>query len=383
MTNGQPSTKKISVEKLEFDRHNPRLVSQELNLQKASDETVLAALVSEADIGELVSSIVSNTYLDIEPVIVTKQGVLREGNYRVLEGNRRLSAIRFIQNPALARRCKLSMPTDISQEVLDSIKEITVYEVDDENEARAFIGFKHINGAHRWGAYAKAKFIVDWYLKEQESEITIDDIARQLGDNNQMIRSLIGGMLVLTQAENLGLFETSDRSKSGAFGFSHLYTALGRIEYREFLGLEKNWSHSPSENPVAPSHYKNLKEVLTYIYGSKKDEQESLIKSQNPDLKHLGEVLANPVSLSVIRATGDFSLAREEIGPAENIFQDALIIAHQKVQDALKRVSKFSPEQHRNLVKYTQEMLDNVEVIKLTMDRKIAKEQGNADSKNE
>jgi hypothetical protein len=364
----------VKTEQLEFDRHNPRLVEVE-GLETATDKVIMAALVAEADIGELVASIVANTYMDIEPLIVTQKGTQQIGNYRVLEGNRRLSAIRFIQNPALARDCRLSIPKYISDDVLDSLKKVTAYLVDDEEEARAFIGFKHINGPHRWDSYAKARFISGWYLKEIDNGITIEDIASKLGDNNQTVRSLIAGMLVLKQAEDEELFQITDRSKRGPFGFSHLYTALGRIEYRDFLGLKKEWKQQPLPYPVPSSHSEKLKEVLQYLYGSKKDGVQSVIKSQNPDLKHLGQVIANPIARNVLLITRDLEVAREEVGDASDIFQDALIIAHTRVQEVMKKISKFSPNQG-NLLTIAIEMAENANNIHTLMKMKVSKNKG-------
>ncbi len=372
-TTAVPKSFLVETKQLEFDRHNPRLVEVD-GLETASDKIIMAALVAEADIGELVASIVANTYMDIEPLIVTQKGTQKTGHYRVLEGNRRLSAIRFLQNPALARDCRLSIPKDISNEVLNSLNTVTAYLVDDEEGARAFIGFKHINGPHRWDSYAKARFISDWYLKEID-KITIDDIANKLGDNNQTVRSLIAGMLVLKQAEDEELFQINDRSKRGPFGFSHLYTALGRIEYRDFLGLKKDWNQRPLQNPVPSSHKEKLKEVLQYLYGSKKDDIQSVIKSQNPDLKHLGQVIANPIARNILFTTKDLEAAREEVGNASDIFQDALIIAHTRVQEVMKKISKFSANQD-NLLSIAMEMAENANNIHTLMEIKISKSKG-------
>ena len=168
-------------------------------------------------------------------------------------------------------------------------------------KAQAFIGFKHINGPYRWGAYAKARFVADWYKKDKSTGLTIDSIAKQLGDSIDTIRAYIGAVLVLEQAEEERLFDIKDRYNTGRFAFSHLYTALGRKEYQEFLGLDKGWNQTPDEQPIDDKKIPQLKEVLTYFYGSKQDNQPSLIKSQNPDLKELGKVLVHPVALEKIR----------------------------------------------------------------------------------
>ena len=354
---------------LEFDRSNPRLVEMD-DLKDASDSKIMCALVEHADIGELTESIAANTYLNIEPLIVIRKGTRKKGNYRVLEGNRRLAAIRFLQYPEIARECRLSLPKELTRKVLDSLHEVTVYEVEKEEDSQSFIAFKHINGAHRWDAYAKACYMTDWYLREYEGGVTIEDIANKIGDKNQFVRSIVSGMLVLKQAEDNELFAIGDRKKPGKFGFSHLYTALGRIEYRNFLGLKKEWNQRPCPDPVDKENLQKLQETLHFLYGSKKDNVESVIRSQNPDLKRLGQVLTHPIALDILRTTGSLDQAEEEVRPAEDVFHDALIIAYSKVQDAMKQVSKYSPDKSVGLVGIAEQLSEMAGNILLVMKNK-------------
>lgn len=365
----------VDTNLLEFDCHNPRLVLTNGPTQ-ATEAEIIKALIREADIGELIESIAANSYMDIEPLIVTKKNVQKPENYRVLEGNRRLSAIRLLQNPTLARECRLSLPKDIPQKVYDSLRQVTVYLVKEDIESRAFIGFKHINGAHRWDSYAKARFLTEWYLSEIEKGITVEAIAKQLGDNNQTVRNLIAGMLVLQQAEDKELFEISDRTKVGKFGFSHLYTALSRIEYRHFLGLEKGWDQQPIKMPVPANNENNLQEVLRYIYGSKQAAIQSVIESQNPDIKNLGKVLYIPAALETLRATCSLKIAYEEVLPASDVFRDTLIIANTRVQELLGKSSKFSADDGDTLLPIAKTMLENADNIVNLMERKISRHKG-------
>ena len=139
-------------------------------------------------------------------------------------------------------------------------------------------------------------------------------------------------MLVLKQAERNEIFDISDRKKTGPFGFSHFYIALGRVEYRRFLGLEKEWNRHPVIDPVDEEHISELQEILRYLYGSKKDNIDSVIKSQNPDVKNLGTVIDNQVAVDILRATNELNSALDEARPPGDIFQDALLIAYNKVQ---------------------------------------------------
>ena len=293
------------------------------------------------------------------------------GPFRVLEGNRRLASIKLILDPDLAKRCRISLPTGISKEVRGSLKTVTVWRVNHESDAKAFIGFKHINGPHRWDAYAKARFVADWYKKEMANGLSIDAIARQLGDDNDTIRAYIGGILVLDQADNSKLFNISDRYNKGKFAFSHLYTALGRTEYQEFLGLGAGWNRNPIVAPVPRKNEDKLKEVLRYIYGSKQDSTAPLVRSQNPDLKQVGEVIAHPVALEKIRAGATLALAYNEVRSPYEVFSEALGQAHLKLTQAVEALPKYTGD--ASLVPIAIEIVDLADTLITIMKKKTKK----------
>jgi hypothetical protein len=260
-------------------------------------------------LSEVVESIAANGYIDIEPIIAQKVG----NRWRVLEGNRRLAAIRILQNPALAKGTGISVP-DISAAHRATLDEVTVYAVSGPEQAREYIGFKHINGPHKWDAIAKARFAADWYHNEKDSGLTIDKIARRLGDGHDTVVRLVNGMFVLDQAAKSKVYDIKDRYPGKRFAFSHLYTALTRPGYREFLGLPDEWRvDDPKPNPVPKKYLDNLRQVLTWFYGSKSDDVKPVIESQNPDLKNLSAVLASPRARAVMLTRNDLREAYAQV----------------------------------------------------------------------
>ncbi|WP_274025572.1 ParB/Srx family N-terminal domain-containing protein [Vibrio parahaemolyticus] len=287
----------ISPEHLVLDATNPRLF---IEATKSDQESLIKSLANTADLKELIQSITENGYLSIEPLIITDH---EDGkHFVVLEGNRRLAAIRLLQDRELAKTCRISTPEKLSKEVEDSLKEIAVYRVAEVSDARSLIGFKHVNGPHKWESYAKAQFAYKWYVDEKDNGLTIDDIAAKLGDNNNTVRSLVSAMFVLEQAKTSKTYDINSDRTAPKFAYSHFYTALNRTEYKEFLGLDKNWSLDPEQNPISEDKLDKLKDVLVGLYGSKADKRPPVITSQNPDLKHFGEVLSNQESYDVFKS---------------------------------------------------------------------------------
>ena len=330
-------TGKVPTELLDFDPSNPRLVED--GVARPTDQQIIVALSDIADLSEVVESVAANGYIDIEPLIAQPIG----NRWRVLEGNRRLAAIRILQNPSLAKGTGISVP-DITPENLKTLQQVTIYRVDSPEQAREYIGFKHINGPHRWDAIAKAKFAAEWYRKEKSSGLTIEKIARRLGDGHDTVVRLVNGMFILDQAAKTKTYDIKDRYPGKRFAFSHLYTALTRPGYREFLGLPEEWrDDDPTPDPVPQKNLPNLNLVLTWLYGSKSDEIKPVIDSQNPDLKNLGAVLANPQARTIMMLRHNLREAYAQVERKGARFESALVNAKQEVELAMGQISGYDP----------------------------------------
>lgn len=324
-------TTKISVDWLKLDRENPRLVGISA---RATDESLIAQLYRGEELGELLQSISANGYLDIEPLIVWLDPA--DDKLTVLEGNRRLAAIRLFREPALADaiakndRIKIGVP-QISKAVESSLAEVSVYRVPDRDAARSLIGFKHINGAAKWESYAKAKFAAGWY---NSGNVSLEEISEKIGDRHDTIKRMVAAIYVLDQAEREGFFSLTDR-KITKFNFSHLYTALSRSTYMTYLGLETAWSrYDPKPDPVPADKMDRLREVLVWIYGSKEDNKEPVVQSQNPDIKNLGETLASAEGLHILRAGGTLAEAHASTRAADETLSASLIRARSVLREA-------------------------------------------------
>lgn len=136
------TTTKVPLDSLRLDRSNPRLVG---GAGRLTDESIIARLYGAADLDELLQSISANGYLDVEPLIVMRGS--GGGDLVVLEGNRRLAALRLLREPDLAdriessERIRISVPP-VDSSVRDTFDPVSAYHVASREDARAFIGFK-------------------------------------------------------------------------------------------------------------------------------------------------------------------------------------------------------------------------------------------------
>jgi hypothetical protein len=365
-------TTKVPVEWLELDHNNPRLVDGD---QKISDEAVIAQLYRKEELGELLQSISSNGYLDIEPLVV----ILNQDSKRltILEGNRRFAAIRLFREPDLVakiaktQRLPIALPS-MADAFKPTLDKISVYRVADRQAARAFIGFKHINGPAKWDSYAKARFAAEWY---RAGGVSLVEISEKIGDKHDTIKRMVTAIYVLEQAERAGLFSIEDR-QAGRFNFSHLYTALSRTQYMDYLGLSTAWARfDPAENPISADKLPQLKEVLTWIYGSKQDGVMPIVQTQNPDIKRLGAALTNTEGLHVLKAGGSLDDAFDSTQTADTKFSNALVRARASLREA-SASSRGYDGKDESLLGIAEDVHETAETIFERMKKKVKAEKG-------
>ena len=365
------TTTKVPVEQLRLDRGNPRLAGE---AAEATDEWIIARLYRSAELDELLQSISANGYLDIEPLVVMEDDAADDDGLTVLEGNRRLATLRLLREPGLVRRIAVAESTritlpEINDRVRETLDEASVYPVANRERARAFIGFKHINGPQKWEAYAKAQFAADWYRKGRADGVGLEQIAQAIGDRHDTVKRMVSAIYVLEQARAEGLFDIADRYPP-KFGFSHLYTALSRSQYMDYLGLEAAWSrHDPTPDQVPQDRLTRLKQVLVWIYGSKAGDVAPVVEKQNPDIKHLGEVLAHAEALHVLEQTGDLDEAHASTESVDTRFTASLLRAREAISDAARSLRAYDGRD-QSLLDIAEDVKETAEVVHSRMAKK-------------
>jgi len=166
----------VPIEHILLDPNNPRFYDTEahkkvLYLRYPEDviqQNTIAKLLSNKafDVQQLKESIKSNGYVPLEKVVVRKYD---EKYYLVVEGNRRICAVKSIVNEFL--NGTVSLPDHI----ISSLENIEVLVLERENndenttwDELLIQGIRHISGTKEWGAYQKARFVVS--LKDDYSK---------------------------------------------------------------------------------------------------------------------------------------------------------------------------------------------------------------------
>ncbi|HTK22504.1 MAG TPA: ParB N-terminal domain-containing protein [Mucilaginibacter sp.] len=309
---------------LSFDKQNPRIAEFSLG-NDLTEQEIIKILWNVMGVEEIVLSIKASGFFEHEPLIAVKEA----GRQVVIEGNRRLAAVKCLLDPQLADYIGINKNLlFVSDEIKGQLATVPVIFVNERKDAWKFIGFKHINGPAKWGSYAKAQYIS---LIKNEYHISLEEIASQIGDTHKTVQKLYQGLQVIEQAEHTGQFDRTDINAPRLY-FSHLYTGLTYEGIKDFIGI-KDVSEEV-ENPVPETKLDNLGELLLWMFGSRKREQDPAIQSQNPDLRRLEAVVKNKEATYALRDGVPLVVAYEISQPKDETFEQSLLEAKRALQKA-------------------------------------------------
>jgi hypothetical protein len=314
----------VSVDRLHLDSENPRI--QQIG-EGLGQEQILEILWREYSVEEVALSIAQNRFFPHEPLFAAEEG----GKLVVIEGNRRLAAVRILRDRRLREQLRATSVPEISDELIDELSELPVIRCT-RSDIWQYIGFKHVNGPQAWNSYAKADYIA-WVRNYLGTELA--DIAKTIGDTHSTVARFYRAYMALKQAEDRGVYDREQRTRKH-FSFSHLYTGLDYQGIREFTQIAD--LDPPKEKPIPSGKMKEFGELCVWLWGDKGREQPALIRSQNPNLRELDETLRSDDGLSALRAGYGLQRSLEVARGDTALFREALLTAKQSLQDARAKV---------------------------------------------
>lgn len=175
-TSAGPEFQRVPTDDVLFDPTNPRLGGAPSTKQEKLQEI----LMEDPHLANLLlESFVVNGFIEYEPLIVRQKG----DKYVVIEGNRRLAAVKHIRsNPGLYAATLIKK--------LEKVPVLIFHEAADRthrNEIRTYLGVRHLLGYREWPSESKAIFLdqniktkADFRRLKSEFSMGRNDIARFL-----------------------------------------------------------------------------------------------------------------------------------------------------------------------------------------------------------
>ena len=281
----------LNIDELEFDKQNPRLPTT----VSTKESEIIKYLATKTGIEDLMISIGENGFFDGEAIVATPAN----GKYTVLEGNRRLVALKLLQDPDLAGNRRSI--TRASEDAKKKPTDIPAYIVNSRDDALQYLGFRHISGVQRWDPLAKARYLKLLFnqTSSDEPEERCIEVAREIGSRRDAVRRSLDALAAYEAIEERDFFDIDDLNE-GSFRFGTFYTAIANVEIASFVGVREE--DGSATHPIAnPKSLKEgpLEELTEWMF--KKDSQGSTRLGESRNIPKLSAIIANPNALEKFR----------------------------------------------------------------------------------
>lgn len=308
-TNKTYDFKEIPFEDLKLDLYNPRLPKSK---QGKDEAEIIKFMLLESATLELMMAIGENNFFAGEQLLVVPDV---DGKYIVIEGNRRLTAVKLLSNPELSIVKKEAIKK-ICSEAEFKPTDIPCLIFNEKQEILKYLGFRHITGIKSWRLLEKARYLFD--LKETDFNNVpflqaCRDIAKSIGSSSSYIRRLLTGVELYKIVEDED-FYSIDSLNDTRFHLNYFTDGLNKEHIRRFIGVDFN-----REEPLKNLNKDNLKEITHWWF--EKEEGKSRVLGDSKSLKILDAVINSPVALSAFREGSSIDNAYELTDDLELLFR--------------------------------------------------------------
>ncbi|MBW1649677.1 MAG: AAA family ATPase [Deltaproteobacteria bacterium] len=210
-------TKRVTLDDLYLDPNNYRLI-HETAYEKVCEKNINNNLVQSRtfklitkeknqNISDLIDSFKSNGYLPVDQIQVR---LLDGGGYVVVEGNRRIAALKHLKNNHEENKIDLNK---LDSNIFNNVP-VVLYEDGDEMHYLTLMGLKHISGNKKWGEWNQAKLLEKLSVNHQLSE---DDICKQVAISKTELRRSLRALSFIKQYIISDYGDQFDESKFSLF----------------------------------------------------------------------------------------------------------------------------------------------------------------------
>jgi hypothetical protein len=313
----------IALGDLRLDPENPRLP---VALQHASQEDLAVDLELGFEAFTVAESIASHGFFASEPLIAVPSDS-EPGAWIVVEGNRRLTALLGLAEPAI--RSQFPSPDlwgSLAEKAgLTLSTEVPVVVVDSRSTVVPIIGFRHISGILGWTPFAQARYVAKLV---DEDGLSFAEVAKMIGVDKGRAGNLYREQAIAKQAAHLGI-PTGPVEEA----FSLLTVAMSNTKLRGFVGAPLGSKLESGSEPVPAAKTSELKELLGWVFGTSETDK---VLTDSRDINKLGGAISSPVGLAALRSGDSLAEALQKIDDAGLDKLDRLIKRLRTARNALQ-----------------------------------------------
>ncbi|WP_250442947.1 hypothetical protein [Actinotalea sp. C106] len=295
------SATEVSIGSLLLDAENPRIPES----LRGGDQGELAVVLEMGfDAFAVAQSIADNGYFSAEPLLAIR--ATSQGQYVVVEGNRRLTALLGLAYPEI--RAQFTEPRrweDVAARAsLSTSTVIPIVVHKDRGATHVEVSRAHVVGKLPWRPYMQARFIAARVAEGR----TIAQVADLIGITKSKAADLYRDQAIVCQAQRFGL-NTGEVEKA----FSVLTVAMSNTKLRDHVGAPLGSRLEVGADPIPEDRLEELKETISWVFG---DEEHEAKITDSRQTSLLGNMVASDVGLASLRAGLSLEEAKQKVTAA-------------------------------------------------------------------
>lgn len=223
----------LSISNLKLDKNNPRIPYY---IPTKTTKEILSYLFEHEEIEKLAEKIVDKGFINHEPIYVTKEN----NSYIVIEGNRRISALKCLLDPSQAPSVKLTKKFDKLKNKLgdDLLDKVEVYVAPSRIDAQNILFELHAEGKLQWNRQQKNNFIVGAGATSGES---IEEIAARFNVKPSEIQDSVQEYYLNRYFTELGLpSDIEEKALNTNFSLTNLSRLVNTNLFKQVTGFKIN-----------------------------------------------------------------------------------------------------------------------------------------------
>ena len=311
----------VPLDQIALDPWNPRLGRTAHLAELAPDEVYNR--MRDWSLEELATSFLESGFWAHEAVLCVNEMIQGEERLVVIEGNRRIAALKRLQKTFSGEEESKKWLDTISEVdgPGDLFNEVPYILLPSRAEVNSFLGFRHVTGIKEWDPPEKAQFIVKMI---NENGYSYKQVMRKIGSKTPTVQKNYIAFSILLQLESMDGVDVGKIEEK----FSVLFLSLARSEVRKFLGLQRAFEADPKDIglPIDQKYEENLREFARWLFG---DEENSPVVTDSRQVDRFAKVLASEEGLEYLRTVKRPSLEKAFViagGDQEDLYE--LITTH-------------------------------------------------------
>ena len=332
------NTSDIRLEDLLLDEQNPRLPTAVGRRQ----EQMIQYIARTTSIAEIMSAIAENDYFPGEPLIVIPGA---KGKYVTVEGNRRLTALKLLQDPGLYPKGRKIAEIAADADYKPTVIPCVIF--DDRDEVVNYLGYRHITGVKQWEPLAKARYIANYFEYHTDGDTGTQsryvDVARGIGSQAPYIKRQLDGLAIYDLIEKNGFYDIDGLDEEN-ISFSLISTAVGYESVLQFC--------SKAEHPFVEKdglRKRNVEYLTRWMF--EKNDDGGTVLGDSRNIQRLAIILENEDATNALKEGDSLDKAYGLSRGLSDDFSGVLAAAENLISRAVSMIGLVDVnESHRSRI---------------------------------